>query len=879
MIKKSFYIISVILFINLFYLSPAKANREKRYMPYPIIFVSGIGTGSQPGANGYPSATWDYFIRSFDDNFLDTTAGIGGDASHAKYFLKGENVHLQFGETVHLHFLSYDSSNKIEDNASLLSKKINNILKEYYPPQYEYVEPCANGKVILITHSMGGLIARYMLVHNQDIREKVARVICLGTPHLGAPIANIIYFLQKELDILSGKINKLEGEINKTIEKRRREELSGLKELLESKKKGNIDFCTFILNYINVHADGKSIEEMLIPKSNANSYIHSFSKGSLSWPSEVPPYDANKTFLANLDRRLDVPITLFAGTGTGLRNAICSGLNVKIGLENFDRDDYSCIHNGYYEDGDGIVNLASQQMASSNVKDGTKRIETNANHSTVELPIYNLNGTSYQLYTGHYDHSVTKDEIFQEIDDPPEVVSIRAIPKYWMPQNQTQAEQYYVIVGCKEYLLADVEVIELLLDGEDIDPFVESKPYNEYGKEFLKEREVQEIKDENGDPTKLKPGEFYVLAKIPTGVHTLRVRLRNPAQKIKEEETGVPQGSKPVVVRFSRPKVEGVEFVNSKGSDFAWTVDVDTLDEEEPPDYKDNIGNSGSLSFTVESELFQDIVLGVEIYDFVQNSAEAGPRNIMKTLIDNRTVNLNRVGNDIYKDNFPSGDITQSDLTWDGKMGNGEYVLEENNYPVRIMVHSQDQSGMEPPFNPNNSSGRQGLSGSNWDDSSGFWNDLIFTDPTFVQYSRGKDLSLGLKLKMELLGVRIKSEYSPNQIWQCKGKFRVYLTENFIPILEKLVYIEGYYLQMRQFLMTLVERNDIDIKIAEWIFKLINYNRQKMINQIKERIRLFSKEINQNISDIIFNEIALQIKYKHSPSSTPVIIDIHERED
>ena len=37
-------------------------------------------------------------------------------------------------------------------------------------------------------HSMGGLIARY-LVHDQEIRERVTSVVTLGTPHRGLPAA------------------------------------------------------------------------------------------------------------------------------------------------------------------------------------------------------------------------------------------------------------------------------------------------------------------------------------------------------------------------------------------------------------------------------------------------------------------------------------------------------------------------------------------------------------------------------------------------------------------------------------------------------------------------------------------------------------------
>lgn len=50
------------------------------------------------------------------------------------------------------------------------------------------------GKPIhIIAHSMGGLDARFLVAHDlEKLRARVRTVICLGTPHLGSPVASLL---------------------------------------------------------------------------------------------------------------------------------------------------------------------------------------------------------------------------------------------------------------------------------------------------------------------------------------------------------------------------------------------------------------------------------------------------------------------------------------------------------------------------------------------------------------------------------------------------------------------------------------------------------------------------------------------------------------
>ncbi|MFH2050491.1 MAG: InlB B-repeat-containing protein, partial [bacterium] len=45
-------------------------------------------------------------------------------------------------------------------------------------------------QVVLMAHSMGGLVARHAMNTNENFRDKVHKLITMGSPHLGSPLAN-----------------------------------------------------------------------------------------------------------------------------------------------------------------------------------------------------------------------------------------------------------------------------------------------------------------------------------------------------------------------------------------------------------------------------------------------------------------------------------------------------------------------------------------------------------------------------------------------------------------------------------------------------------------------------------------------------------------
>ena len=98
-----------------------------------------------------------------------------GDRFH---YFKGIKSHLE-ANGFEVHHSNVDFAGPVELRARQLSGRINEILTG---------KPF--GKVHIIGHSMGGLDARHMIVDIDGMADKVASVTTIGTPHLGASIAD-----------------------------------------------------------------------------------------------------------------------------------------------------------------------------------------------------------------------------------------------------------------------------------------------------------------------------------------------------------------------------------------------------------------------------------------------------------------------------------------------------------------------------------------------------------------------------------------------------------------------------------------------------------------------------------------------------------------
>jgi len=155
---------------------------------YPIILAHGITR---------PDYLIDFVARKLNLNDYSQVY----DKFH--YFKGIASFLKQHGFEVYHTSVSFAAG--VETRAKDLTKEIQKILAD-----------TGHQKAHIIGHSMGGLDARHMIV-NHGMADKVASVTTLGTPHLGASVAD--WFIQ------NGRLNKIFSALGKVIK------LAGFKDL------------------------------------------------------------------------------------------------------------------------------------------------------------------------------------------------------------------------------------------------------------------------------------------------------------------------------------------------------------------------------------------------------------------------------------------------------------------------------------------------------------------------------------------------------------------------------------------------------------------------------------------------------------------------
>jgi triacylglycerol lipase len=105
-------------------------------------------------------------------------------------------------------YLRYNSGLPIAKNGTDLSTLLTTLLAYY---------PCAVDEIVLIGHSMGGLVLRAASQHTnaepQSWLEKVTRVFYLGTPHTGADLERLVHATARTLHGVPNPITHLIGDI------------------------------------------------------------------------------------------------------------------------------------------------------------------------------------------------------------------------------------------------------------------------------------------------------------------------------------------------------------------------------------------------------------------------------------------------------------------------------------------------------------------------------------------------------------------------------------------------------------------------------------------------------------------------------------------
>jgi len=83
-------------------------------------------------------------------------------------------------------YLRYNSGLHVSENGALLAEKLEELVNAW---------PVAVEEIVLVGHSMGGLVARSACHQGKQSRSawigSVRHIFCLGTPHLGAPLEKL----------------------------------------------------------------------------------------------------------------------------------------------------------------------------------------------------------------------------------------------------------------------------------------------------------------------------------------------------------------------------------------------------------------------------------------------------------------------------------------------------------------------------------------------------------------------------------------------------------------------------------------------------------------------------------------------------------------
>ncbi len=509
-------LILVLLIASLNFIKVASA--EQVYYPYPIVFVHGLNSSD---------GMW-----------------IGMRDELRQYFREG----LEYKYPTHFTELNYfigcdyqDQNNGIiKDIAKYrLSSKINEALS-LYPSSI----PESERKVIIVCHSMGGLVTRSLLKEIPSYKNKIHRVVFIDTPHLGSPYASALWLF-----------NELKNDARNDYRETMYQSYSAFSPFALMYagfidypdlyfKVGNtqrhINELLFVLEQTGPRPSYPAIRDLRTP---AFTYYEKIYQGFVSSIRRYKDYLGGDTFLGqnNLDIPNDYKVIVGknpSGLATTLWNvADVFNLSEPFTFSTLAGEEQTL--NNAVVNGDGIVTMSSQK----------------------------LNKIDYQVNSFHVGAAdAAIDETLQAIDDPPVIESVRFLKDY-----SDSDDLDYIIVKVKDYLLADIEITELT----DVNLTTEfpdfAKPYFKYPeKGFLKERDVTiQMPDGEIQRLHLMPGEFHAKLdeKVENG-NVYNIRVKNPAGKYATCQVIMP--SLQVVMPSSQDNgiIKYVNFSGNSGAGF-----------------------------------------------------------------------------------------------------------------------------------------------------------------------------------------------------------------------------------------------------------------------------------------------------------------------
>lgn len=202
---------------------------------------------------------------------LDYTAWVsGGEFHYTPYGIRMTNVAPLSGDNVY-YAVNLPSRAGVVEQSLWLNRQLSLIYATRREP------------LMLVGHSIGGLVARYWLVQQTNIPVKA--LVTIATPHLGTPHAELAYRASQPVVSSLGRF--LPIDVPQQL----------LRDIRPESKGRMINHFLFWLNRQN-HPDIKYVS--IIRRNNVKAFRR-YTKGDFDWI--VPPYSQNMNYVYALRGR------------------------------------------------------------------------------------------------------------------------------------------------------------------------------------------------------------------------------------------------------------------------------------------------------------------------------------------------------------------------------------------------------------------------------------------------------------------------------------------------------------------------------------------------------------------------------------------------
>lgn len=505
LIRKINFILLTSLVIVFLIVNPINLDAQQNvYQPYPIIFIHGINS---------KMATWDYSKNELEIYFKEGVNYKYQQEDQKKYNRQNYFPNCDY---------QYMNNGDIKAITFELKESIDNAIKSF-----STAVPDDERKVIIVAHSMGGLVTRALLKYDEKgfagkekdyYKSKIDKIIFIGTPHLGTPIASVLWIYNKvtEEDLPALLDDNVNFYSQTTLTPFKFQQISPSTSNFDNRRMAILAEEQKIAKILRVprifgpYPDGIALEQLrLAGDVSCSYYIDSYGIEPIPIIKSIT---GTNTFLGKTPSDLATPphsvFKVIRGKNTEGLNISSWAIDKVIGK--YENDFVFPIFN---QETQSLTECASGE----NRGDG---IVTKASQDGIGLADYTINAF-------HTNETNAWEPILQAIDDAPVIESAYFVKSY--PTS-------YIVIKVKDYLLADIEIANMTVDGQavDLNEFKDDvtltyKPYVKFKKDFLKERTVTL----SGQKLNFKPGEFYVPITIPYGPnsHTIYFKFKNPAGK------------------------------------------------------------------------------------------------------------------------------------------------------------------------------------------------------------------------------------------------------------------------------------------------------------------------------------------------------------